>query len=257
MPEGHTIHRAARDQHAHLAGQVLRVCSPQGRFAAGAALVDGQTCARVEALGKHLLYRFGNGLAVQIHLGLAGVIKRGPADGRPPREVVRVRFETPDYVVDISGPAICALLDQDEIAALRDRIGPDVLAARPDPRRALDRILRSKAPIGTLLMNQQVISGIGNIYRVEVLWLLGIDPRRPGCALTRAEVQAIWKEARKLMQDGVRRDAIRTRRVGGRIARYGSSVNIYNEEACPTCQGPVTADMLGGRSVYFCATCQT
>ena len=256
MPEGHTIHRAARDQHAQLAGQKLRVLSPQGRFEAGSALVNDQICDRVEALGKHLLYHFENGFAVHIHLGLAGVIRRGPSEGTTPRNVVRVRFETKDYTVDISGPAICALLEPDDIAALRARIGPDVLAARPDPRRALDRIRRSKAPIGALLMNQKVISGIGNIYRVEVLWILGIDPRRPGKDLTDEEAQAIWKETRKLMQDGVRRDAIVTRRARGRQARYGSSVNIYNEETCPTCRGPVTADTLGGRSVYFCESCQ-
>ncbi|MEM6577652.1 MAG: DNA-formamidopyrimidine glycosylase family protein [Pseudomonadota bacterium] len=257
MPEGHTIHRAARDQQANLAERELHVLSPQGRFTAGAALVNGRVCTRVEALGKHLLYHFDNGLAVHIHLGLAGVIRRGPSNGAAPRDVVRVRFETDAYTVDISGPAICALLEPGDIAALRARIGPDVLAPRPDPERAFTRIRRSKAPIGALLMNQQVISGIGNIYRVEVLWILGIDPRRSGHDLTDKEVREIWKETRKLMQDGVRRDAIRTRRVGGRLARYGSSVNIYNEESCPTCLGPVTADKMGGRSVYYCPRCQT
>ncbi|MEM6482699.1 MAG: DNA-formamidopyrimidine glycosylase family protein [Pseudomonadota bacterium] len=257
MPEGHTIHRAARDQNLHLAGQALQVLSPQGRFEQGAAMVNGQVCKRVEALGKHLLYHFGNGLSVHIHLGLAGVIRRGPRDGAPPRDVVRVRFETTEYMVDVSGPAICDLLELEGVASLRDRIGPDVLAPKPDPGRAMDRIRQSKAPIGALLMNQKVISGIGNIYRVEVLWLLGIDPRRPGRDLTEDEAKAIWTETRKLMQDGVRRDAIRTRKVNGRRARYGSSVNIYNEAACPTCGGSITADKMGGRSVYFCEECQT
>lgn len=256
MPEGHTIHRAARDQHAYLAGQRVAVSSPQGRFEDGAARLNGRICSKIKALGKHLLYHFDNGLAVQIHLGLAGVIRRGPADGAPPRDVVRVRFATEAYTVDISGPAICALLTPEQCTALRARIGPDVLAARPDPQRALDRIRSSRAPIGALLMNQKVISGIGNIYRVEVLWLLGIDPRRAGQSLSEDEAHAIWKETRKLMQDGVRNDAIRTRRVNGRLARYGSSVNIYNAEECPLCGTAITADTMAGRSVYYCKTCQ-
>ena len=63
MPEGHTIHRAARDQRRMLAGQTVHVSSPQGRFMEGAAMIDGETCESVEAYGKHLLYGFGNGLS--------------------------------------------------------------------------------------------------------------------------------------------------------------------------------------------------
>ena len=72
MPEGHTIHRAARDQRPMLAGKVLDVSSPQGRFFEGAARLDGQTCVAVEAYGKHLIYRFAHDESLHIHLGLFG-----------------------------------------------------------------------------------------------------------------------------------------------------------------------------------------
>ena len=69
MPEGHTIHRAARDQAPMVVRKVLAVSSPQGRFLDGAALLDGRRCMAVEACGKHLFYRFAGGDTLHIHLG--------------------------------------------------------------------------------------------------------------------------------------------------------------------------------------------
>ena len=82
MPEGHTIHRAARDQRPMLAGKVLDVSSPQGRFLEGAARLDGRRCTAIDAYGKHLLYRFDD-LSLHIHLGLFGrfrAVKRPAAE---------------------------------------------------------------------------------------------------------------------------------------------------------------------------------
>ena len=76
MPEGHTIHRAARDHRKVLAGQMLAVSSPQGRFREGAKRLDGRRCVDVEAYGKHLIYRFDGALALHIHLGLFGRLRK-------------------------------------------------------------------------------------------------------------------------------------------------------------------------------------
>ena len=85
MPEGHTIHRAARDQQRIFSGQELNVSSPQGRFAEGASLLNGQVCLSVEAFGKHLLYTFKNSFALHIHLGLFGRIKKHKLPLRDPQ----------------------------------------------------------------------------------------------------------------------------------------------------------------------------
>ena len=72
MPEGHTIHRLARDHTRDLAGQPLAVSSPQGRATETAAALDGAAIERVEAYGKHLLYRWSSGDTLHVHLGLYG-----------------------------------------------------------------------------------------------------------------------------------------------------------------------------------------
>ena len=70
MPEGHVVHRQARRLARDFRGQALEVSSPQGRFADGAALLDGSTIRKADALGKHLLVDFDDDRTLHVHLGL-------------------------------------------------------------------------------------------------------------------------------------------------------------------------------------------
>ena len=153
-----------------LVGHVLDVSSPQGRFAEGAVAIDGQRCIAVEAFGKHLVYRFVNGFALHIHLGLFGKFRSAKRPAAEPKGEVRVRMISTTHVVDINGPNTCEVLDAAELLALTSRIGPDVLRGDADPDKAWARISRSRVSIGQLLTDQSVLAGIGNIYRSEILW---------------------------------------------------------------------------------------
>jgi len=257
MPEGHTIHRAARDHRRMLAGQVLAVSSPQGRFTDGAARLDGHTCEDVEAYGKHLVYRFDSGETLHIHLGLFGRIRKRKLPATDPRGAVRVRMVSDSHVVDINGPTICELLDDTGLLSLVGRIGPDVLRTDADPDQAFARVARSRTPIGRLIMDQSVMAGIGNIYRTEILWRQRIHPDRPGRAVDRASFDRIWNDAVALLSIGVRKNAIIT--VDGAPAsrsRYRERVNIFGKEICPACGGLVRRFEIDNRRAFVCETCQ-
>lgn len=262
MPEGHTIHRAARDQIRMLADHVLEVTSPQGRFSEGAQRLDGLRCMAVEAFGKHLIYRFGQDtsgetLALHIHLGLFGRFRTAKAPGKPPKGAVRVRMVSPTHVVDINGPNTCEILDPPSLHALVDRIGPDVLRSDADPGKAWARIGKSRAAIGLLLMDQSVIAGIGNIYRSEILWRQGIHPETPGRDLDRAIFDLIWNDAVQLLKIGVAKNAIITAESAMRSkTRYAERVNIFGKNHCPTCHSEIAKSELAGRRVFTCETCQ-
>jgi endonuclease VIII len=257
MPEGHTIHRAARDQRKMLAGKRIAVSSPQGRFFDGAAQIDGELCESVEAYGKHLLYGFANGLSLHIHLGLFGVFKTQKVPAREPKGAVRVRMESETHVVDINGPNTCELLTTDERAALIARIGPDVLRRDADAGRAFARISKSKAPIGLLLMDQSVMAGIGNIYRTEVLWRCRVNPHVPGKAISRDVFELLWEDSVALLEIGVKNNAIITvDGVAKSKSRYGERVNIFNKEYCPRCHGEITRIEMATRRAFYCETCQ-
>ena len=256
MPEGPTLHRAAREQRPHLKGKALAVSSPQGRFAEGAERLDGRRCTAVEAYGKHLLYGFGAGLSLHIHLGLFGRIRTAKGGAPEPRGLVRVRLEAADtakggYTVDINGPAACAVLDKAERAALLARIGPDPLRADADPEAAWAAIHRRATPVGVLLMDQAVISGLGNIYRCELLWRERVHPCLPGKALERPVFDRLWGDAARFMGQAVEQGFITTVEPPPKTRR-AKRFNIYKKPTCPRCGGPIRVLMLAGRKCYVC-----
>jgi endonuclease-8 len=263
MPEGHTIHRAARDHQADLGGQRIRLSSPQGRFDV-APLVDEGGWARlldVEAHGKHLFYVFERGQLVHVHLGLFGRLHRRKSPAAPPRPTTRLRLEGAAWTIDLVGPTACELLTPDEVAAVRARLGPDPLRDDADPAAFLEALARTRAPIGAVLLDQSVIAGVGNVYRAEVLHLLGLHPLTPAREVARPQARALWKLLAGLLRRGVEERRIVTtrgltlRRPRERVPRE-DRVHVYRRRACRSCGEPVSVFTLRARTVYACERCQ-
>jgi endonuclease-8 len=261
MPEGHTIHRIARDHSRDFAGQRLSVTSPQGRFAVEARKLDGRELQAVEAHGKHLCYRWRGRRLLHIHLGLYGKFRRHRVPPPPPRGQVRLRVVAAERAFDLNGPTRCELLSAAEWSAIQARLGPDPLRADSDPEQAWKRIGRSRAAIGKLLLDQSVIAGVGNVYRSEVMHLLALHPERPGNSLTREEFDALWSRLQSLLKIGVRYNRIIIAEPGdvgkprGRMNRQ-ERLLIYKRTTCSRCDASVDSWLLGARKVFACPHCQ-
>ncbi|WP_216892527.1 Fpg/Nei family DNA glycosylase [Nocardia alni] len=269
MPEGHTLHRLAKEHQARFGGGVVRVSSPQGRFAEGAAMVDGRVLMRAEAWGKHLLHHYDSGLVVHVHLGLYGKFTESVGVVGDPVGQVRMRMvgagKAGAQVVgaDLRGPTACEVMDDAAVAALTARLGPDPLRRNADPERAWQRIHRSARPVGALLMDQQVLAGVGNVYRAEVLFRHGISPQRPGRSLAAAEWDELWADLVELMRIGVRRGKIvvvrREHDHGAPSYAEGKPrTYVYRRagESCRLCGTTVLHSVLEGRNLFWCPTCQ-
>ncbi|MGW4198640.1 Fpg/Nei family DNA glycosylase [Streptomyces sp. NPDC005004] len=267
MPEGHTIHRLARDCAERFEGTAPRVGSPQGKFADAAALLDGAELTATEAHGKHLFLRFRDTDWVHIHLGLFGKVALGPAPAPPPTDTVRLRLANDTDYLDLRGPTTCALITDDEKRAVHDRLGPDPLRADADPAAAYARVRRSRTTIAALLMDQKIVAGVGNVYRAEVLFRHGIDPYRTGKDITPAEWDAIWADLVDLMREGVRNNRIDTVRpehtpeAMGRPPRvddHGGEVYVYRRATlpCHVCATEIRTAGLAARNLFWCPTCQ-
>ena len=257
MPEGHTIHRAAMDHHKVLAGDKLTVQSPQGRFAEGAQHLSGKLCIAVEAFGKHLIYRFEAGDSLHIHLGLFGKIRKHKLPLKEPRGAVRVRLISDTHVIDINGPSICEVLNIEALMKLTARVGPDVLRSDANPDLAFKKISKSKSSIGSLVMNQSVMAGIGNIYRTEILWRQAVHPETLGKNIDRQTFDRIWNDAKALLTLGVKHNAIITKRGAGRFkSKYRENFNIFAKESCPDCKGEIRRLEINGRRAFVCEICQ-
>lgn len=273
MPEGHTLRRLADQVTAGFAGRTTRVSSPQGRFAAEAALLDGSRCRGADSAGKHLFCEFEGDRLVHVHLGLIGQfdVHRGVASVPPPVGQVRLRLVAPDTggaaYADLRGATRCALVTPGERDAVLAGLGPDPLRPDADPARMWHRISRSERPIGDLLMDQSVIAGVGNVYRAEVLFRHRIHPLRPGRTLRRGQVEAMWADLVVLLHDGVRTGRIDTVRpehtpeAMGRPPRrddHGGEVYVYRRtgQPCLVCERPIRTQVLAGRNAFWCPHCQ-
>ncbi|AIY18512.1 Fpg/Nei family DNA glycosylase [Pimelobacter simplex] len=269
MPEGHTLHRLAGELTTVFGGHQVQVGSPQGRFADSAAHLDGTRLLDAEAWGKQLFVRFEGERFVHVHLGLYGTFEvRADVPEIPlPIGQVRLRLARPGAYGDLRGATTCALVTAAERAAVVAKAGPDPLRADADPDRAWARISRSSAPIGTLLMDQTVLAGVGNVYRAEVLFRHRIHPLRPGRTLRVSQWRAIWDDLVVLMAEGVRSGRIDTVRpehtpeAMGRAPRvddHGGEVYVYRRtgQPCHVCGGAVRTEVLGGRNLFWCPRCQ-
>lgn len=264
MPEGHTIHRLARDLRRDLAGTAVRASSPQGRFADGASHLDGQLLTGTEAYGKHLFIEWAGQELLYIHLGLIGKFRRRPAPIPDPVGEIRLRLTTEDVAWDLSGPMACAI----DTFEMRTRVlataGPDPLRRDADPERFVHALSRRSTAIAAALLDQSAISGVGNVYRAEICFLCSIHPLTPAKQLAPEQSKAIWSTTVDLLNIGLRLNRIVTRdpvELGvqgpGRVPA-GERLYVYKRggEPCRRCGTPIAWTDVGGRRVWWCPHCQ-
>ena len=309
MPEGHSVHRIARQFALHFVGERIAASSPQGRFAAGAAELDGHVMTEAKAVGKQMFLEFDNGLWLRVHLGIYGAWDfggditadaagagslssigaprrtrlrmaeqetlrpaQGPAgaliDAFPPEPIgaVRVRLLTDASVADLRGPTACEVLHPEAVAAVLARLGPDPLvdsdAAAEEAFTAT--VMRKLTPIGLLLMDQTVVSGIGNVYRAELLFRATLNPHTPGKLVPEGAVRALWKDWARLLKSGVETgqmltmDGLSTAEYSAALASRADRHWVYHREGlpCRVCGTNILMELAAGRKLYWCPVCQ-
>jgi endonuclease VIII len=325
MPEGHSVHRIARQFLLHFVGKRVAVSSPQGRFALGAAQLDGHAMVDAKAVGKQMFLEFDNHLWLRVHLGLYGAwdfagdftadATVASANGRmgqtnqrgtvsdsrggsstdsgtalssigaprvtrlrmseqetaapgsdvfPPDPIgaVRVRLLTENTVADLRGPTACEVLTPEQVQVALAKLGPDPLVDSPKvgEQRFVDAVHKTATPIGLLLMDQSVVSGIGNVYRAELLFRARLDPHKPGKDLTDEQARALWKDWTKLLRIGVQTgqmltmDGLSKTKYAAALARREDRHWVYHRtgEPCRVCGTPIVMELVAGRKLYYC-----
>lgn len=236
--------------------------SPQGRFDDGARLIDGRVLAATDAWGKHLFHRYDD-LWLHVHLGLYGKFRDGLLPAPEARGALRLRLVADEHWLELRGPTACEILTDEERAAILARLGPDPLRRRPDVGAFVARVLRSRSAIATMLMDQSVVSGVGNVYRAEVLFRQRLDPFRAGRDHDEAQLRILWDDLAILLRAGVRAGRIVTtapddrQRPAGRPRRVDSHY-VYGRSGlpCRLCGTPVLDTQVAARRLFWCPVCQ-
>ncbi|EIE98456.1 Fpg/Nei family DNA glycosylase [Saccharomonospora glauca] len=253
MPEGHVVHRLARELGADLTGHRLSVSSPRGRFGAEAARLHGAVLRRTDAHGKHLLVDFSRDERLHVHLGMQGKWLRFDDPGRPALPQVRLRLASEVVAWDLLAPLRCELLSEEAVRDLVRGLGPDPLRSDADAEAAVAALRAAPGAVGAALLDQSVISGVGNVFRNEALHAVGIAPRRPCRELTDSEARTLWAELRRMMERAVEDGRIVTMDVPDRATIPESEARkVYKQKYCRDCGAPVVTDTVGGRTAYHC-----
>ena len=342
MPEGHSVHRIARQFDRNFIGKTMAASSPQGRFAEGAAEIDGRTAISVKAVGKQMFLEAEGDLWLRVHLGLygawdfAGEILLDPtiasANGRmgqtnqrgtaldasensgsatdevilddagenslssigaprrtrvhvrmseqtrglddetveewPPLVVgqVRLRLLTDITAADLRGPTACVLQTPEEMLASVARLGPDPLVGDPvENEERFVRVVRKKPTvIALLLMDQAVVSGIGNVYRAEMLFRARLNPHTPGRDIPEELVRELWRDWVRLLAIGVETgqmmtmDDLSADEYRAAMASRDDRHWVYHRAGlpCRVCGTEIALEEIGARKLYWCPRCQ-
>jgi len=278
MPEGDTIFRAAEALHRALAGRtVTRFESAYPavtRVAEDHPLV-GRTVESVVARGKHLLIAFSGDLVLRTHMRMNGswhLYRAGVRWQRPAREM-RVLVGAGDVVAVGFNVPVAELLSTRDLARHTElrALGPDLLADAGsdqtpfDPGEVLRRMrTRGGDTIADVLLNQRVVSGIGNVFKSEILFLAGIDPFTPVARLTDGDLERIVGIARQQLASNVMtRTQTLSRSIGRRTTRSldpSAKLWVYSRggRPCRRCGALIHARKTGldARLTYWCPRCQ-
>ncbi|HEX3300249.1 MAG TPA: DNA-formamidopyrimidine glycosylase family protein [Actinomycetota bacterium] len=257
MPEGDTIHGAAERLRTAFGSDAL--ASFEGPRVRGPQPAPGSPM-HVTARGKHLLVGFDGGVTLHTHLGMDGWwrVERSPGRavprGGPPGRGLLARLSTQRASAVVGGTPTVELLTDAELRrhpVLRT-LGPDLCDETID----LDEIelrlggLDPDTPIGVVLLDQRSASGIGNVYRSEVLWAERVAPRVRLADVGPDVRRTLYTTAHRLLRANIGRPR---RTIPSGLAAYDRA-----GRACPRCRTPIRAERLGeqARTVWWCPTCQ-
>jgi formamidopyrimidine-DNA glycosylase len=285
MPELPEVEVTRRLLAPHVVGRRIESvrCGPPSYFFLTpprrlAASLPGNEITALERRGKYLLMGLSDGRRLLLHLGMTGQLfmagavsprlmslanHAASATGEPDRHT-HLELEFADgppglRFRDVRKFGKVRLLAPGQGDARLDKLGVDALSADGD--RLFELARKRSVPVKTLLLDQGVLAGVGNIYADEALFMSGIRPTRVARRVTRKEYL--------LLADNVQRVLLRSIETGGSsisdfIAPDGTDGQFQNErkvyaregEACATCSTPIVRKLIGQRSSHYCPSCQ-
>ncbi|MEU9733785.1 DNA-formamidopyrimidine glycosylase family protein [Streptomyces sp. NPDC048002] len=260
MPEGDTVWQAAKRLRTALAGTTLtRSDFRVPKFAT--ADLSRRTVLDVTARGKHLLTRVEGGLTVHSHLGMEGSWRIYAAGQRwtgGPAHQIRAILATADLAAVGYRLPVLELLRTSEESRAVGHLGPDLLGPDWNPEQALANLLADPGrALGEALLDQRNLAGIGNIYKSELCFLLGVTPWLPVGALPPERASLLPVLAKKLLEANRERPARST------TGLRGQDLFVYGRapRPCLRCRTPIRTAQQGDgsreRPTYWCPSCQS
>lgn len=273
MPELPEVETMVRDLAGRVVGRtIVGVDAPFTgtiRYPGFSEFVDrvtGRTITSIWRRGKYAVFELNSGDALILHRGMTGSILLRPDDA-PLEPYVRLIFRLDDgdqlRFDDMRkfGKAFVMRSDGSERPMPWARMGPEPLSPQFTEDALAKALRRRTAAIKSLLLNQEIVAGLGNIYVDESLFRAGIHPLRPAAGLSPAEVGRLHAAITSTLASAVHGRGTTFssyRDIEGREGRFQTALSVFRKsgEPCPTCETPIERIVVGGRGTHFCPACQ-
>ena len=285
MPELPEVETVVRGLRRRLVGErilAVEIRNPKS-FLVDQKQIDqyliGATVAKVERIQKLIVLRLSNDYSVVGHLKMTGQMvfegkDEGFAGGHPeksyeqplPHKHTHVIITFPRgtlYFNDLRKFGWLRLFSKEALVVFlkAQQFGPDPLLKEFDGKYLWERIHVRKVPIKSLLLDQHIAPGVGNIYADEALFDAKISPFRKGNAVTKKEAEALAVSVKKVMEKGIQYGGTTKnnyRTVDGSKGEMQNHLKVYGREGekCTTCSNLIERKKIGQRSTHFCSNCQ-
>jgi formamidopyrimidine-DNA glycosylase len=229
--------------------QILRHCDTEPSF------LEGKRIEKVERHGKFIVLRLRGGHLV-IHLGMTGQL----LFDTPRTPYTRAIFTLDDATLMYEDVRMFGAIEWSrELSARVERLGPEPLAV--SPAEFHERLSRRNAPIKSVLLDQTVVRGIGNIYADEALFRARIHPRTRAKRIRRDRAQRLHAAVVEVLLEAIKHRGSSVsdyRDVEGRQGEFQGFHRVYGRggEPCVVCAATIRRIVLGGRGTHYCPRCQ-
>ena len=220
----------------------------------------GREVKGLERRGKYMIIRLSDGENMVVHLRMTGALLWDPCGEEP--------FTRVEFYLDNGGRLVYSDVRRFGTIYLTrhpekivGKLGIEPLSKDFTPAILAKLLSNHPAPVKPVLLNQELIAGIGNMYADEALFAAKIHPQRPASSLTRPEIKSLHKAIIDVLEKGIRNKgaSIRNYRCAdGEAGRAHEEFAVAHREgsACPRCGNPVTRIVVGQRGTYYCPHCQ-
>lgn len=223
-----------------------------------------QRIVSVSRRSKYLLFYFSTGDGFLSHLGMTGNWRfEAPGQGVRKHDHIKIGFENCDLIYnDPRRFGFFELMKKNETHSLLKKLGPEPLSDNFHEPTFLENLRTKSSPIKNVIMNAEVVVGVGNIYACESLFRAGISPMKKANRLSSQEVQILRREMRQVLLEAIALGGSSIddyRQVSGKSGDFQKSFFVYGRESepCLRCQTKIKKRVLAGRSTFWCPKCQS
>ena len=226
--------------------------------------ITGKQIKSVERVAKNVLLKLDNGVRILFHLAMTGRLllwKNSVGSEKWVKVILHFDGDTKLTFSDMRMFGKAAVLSPKQTEELTARYGPEPLDENTTPQKLFENLKTKRTNIKNALLDQEVISGLGNIYATDALFLAKINPLTKTNNITIENASQLLSASRTVLNEGIKFGGST---LGdkmyvdpfGKEGTYQEHFKIYSKEKCPACSAKVSFIKISGRGTYFCPGCQ-